>query len=156
MYKRQGVDSTASAASRENGSFCIEYVSDSLARKLRNSEVISSLQSGQLLILSMAKPDAGFNAGIAMQRNKYIYVQSEATVVVKSDYNKGGTWGGASEALKKDYCPVLCRDHRQYPGNSGLIRLGAVPIDDSWDGNVDNISSMKPDEGEQLTFLDQD
>lgn len=104
----------------------------------------------------MAKPDAGFNAGIAMQRNKYIYVQSEATVVVKSDYNKGGTWGGASEALKKDYCPVLCRDHRKYPGNSGLIRLGAVPIDDRWDGNVDNFSSMKPDEGEQLTFLDQD
>lgn len=152
----RGGDSTASAASRENGSFCIEYVSDSLARKLKNSEVISSLQSGQLLILSLAKPDAGFNAGIAMQRNKYIYVQSEATVVVKSDYNKGGTWGGASEALKKDYCPVLCRDHQQYLGNSGLIRLGAVPIGDSWDGNVEKISSMKPDDGEQLTFLDQD
>lgn len=105
--------------------------------------------------MSMAKPDAGFNAGIAMQRNKYIYAQSEATIVVKSDYNKGGTWGGATEALKKEYCPVLCHDHRQYPGNMGLIKLGAVPIDSSWNGDIDNIGSLMPDVGEQISFFDE-
>lgn len=53
----------------------------------------------------MAKPDAGFNAGIAMQRNKYIYVQSEATVVVKSDYNKGGHMGRRVGSAEKGLLP---------------------------------------------------
>lgn len=150
----KGIDSISSAASIANGSFCIEYISDSFTRKIKKKEVISDIQNGKLLVMSMAKPDAGFNAGIAMQRNKYIYAQSEATIVVKSDYNKGGTWGGATEALKKEYCPVLCRDHKKYPGNMGLIKLGAVPIDESWDGDVDNISSLMPDVGEQISFFD--
>ncbi|MGN0600697.1 MAG: DNA-processing protein DprA [Oscillospiraceae bacterium] len=151
----KGIDSISSAASIANGSFCIEYISDSLTRKIKKKEIISNIQNGKLLIMSMAKPDAGFNAGIAMQRNKYIYAQSEATIVVKSDYNKGGTWGGATEALRKEYCPVLCHDHRQYPGNVGLIKLGAVPIDSSWNGDIDNISSLMPDVGEQISFFDE-
>lgn len=151
----KGIDSISSAASLANGSFCIEYISDSFTRKIKKKEVISHIQDGRLLILSMAKPDAGFNAGMAMQRNKYIYAQSEATIVVKSDYNKGGTWGGATEALKKEYCPVLCRDHKKYPGNMGLIKLGAIPIDDIWDGGVDNIDELMPDVGEQLSMFDE-
>lgn len=151
----KGIDSISSSASIANGSFCIEYISDSFTRRIKKKEVISNIQNGKLLVMSMAKPDAGFNAGMAMQRNKYIYAQSEATIVVKSDYNKGGTWGGATEALKKDYCPVLCRDHKKYPGNMGLIKLGAVPIDDSWDGDVDNISKLMTDVGEQLSLFDE-
>lgn len=151
----KGIDSVSSAASLSNGSFAVEYISDSLARKVKKKEVISAIQDGRLLIMSMAKPDAGFSAGLAMQRNKYIYAQSAATIVVKSDYNKGGTWGGATEALKKEYCPVLCRDHKQYTGNTGLIKLGAVPIDDSWDGDVDNIGSLTPNDGEQLFLFDE-
>ncbi len=151
----KGIDSISSAASIANGSFCIEYISDSLTRKIKKKEVISNIQNGKLLIISMAKPDASFNAGIAMQRNKYIYAQSEATIVVKSDYNKGGTWCGASEALRKEYCTVLCRDHKKYPGNMGLIKIGAVPIDNDWDGDIDNISSLMPNVGEQISFFDE-
>ena len=151
----KGIDSVSSAASLANGSFCIEYISDSFTRKIKKKEVVSQIQNGKMLIMSMAKPDAGFNAGLAMQRNKYIYAQSEATIVVKSDYNKGGTWGGATEALKKEYCPVLCRDHKKYPGNMGLIKLGAIPIDDIWDGGVDDIDELMPDVGEQLSMFDE-
>lgn len=32
----------------------------------------------------------------------------------------GGTCGGTTEALKREYCPVLCRDNRRYPGNTDL------------------------------------
>ena len=102
--------------------------------------------------MSAAKPDAGFNAGMAMQRNKFIYAQSGAAVVVKSDYNKGGTWNGAAQALKKKYCRVLCRDHKRY--NAELIKLGAVPIDDNWDGDVENISFSVSGIGEQLSLFD--
>ena len=151
----RGADSAASSASISNGSFCIEYISDSLMQKIRRKNVISAIQNKELLLLSMAKPDAGFNTGMAMQRNRFIYAQSEATVVVKSDYNKGGTWSGATQALKKEYCPVLCRNHKQYKGNAELIKLGAIPIDDGWDGDVDNIGSLISNEGEQLSLFDE-
>lgn len=151
----KGVDSTASAASLSNGSFCIEYISDSFLRRIKKKDAFSAIQDKRLLLMSITKPDAGFNAGMAMQRNKYIYAQSEATVVVKSGYNKGGTWSGATEALKKRYCPVLCRDHKQYQGNAELIKLGAVPIDDSWNGDVNNIDSLIPYEGEQISMFDE-
>lgn len=151
----KGIDSISSASSLANGSFSIEYISDSFIRKIKRKEVISAIQNGNLLMMSMTKPDAGFNAGLAMQRNKYIYAQAQAAIVVKSDYNKGGTWGGATEAMKKKYCPVLCRDYRQYPGNMGLIKLGAVPINNSWDGDVDNIGELMPDMGEQISFFDE-
>ncbi len=151
----KGIDSTASAASLSNGSFCIEYISDSFVRKIKKKEVISAIQDKKLLLMSIAKPDAGFNAGMAMQRNKYIYAQSEATVVVKSDYNKGGTWNGANEALRKGYCPILCRNCNEYHGNIELIKLGAVPIDDNWDGDVNNIDSLLSAEGEQLSIFDE-
>lgn len=151
----KGVDSASSAASLSNGSFCIEYISDSLSRKIKKKEVFSAIREKRLLLMSIAKPDAGFNAGMAMQRNKYIYAQSEATVVVKSDYNKGGTWSGATEALKKGYCPVLTRDHKKYQGNAELIKLGAVPINDSWNGDINKIDSLIPYEGEQISMFDE-
>lgn len=150
----KGIDSISSSASLSNDSFCIEYISDSLTRKIKKRDAITALHNNKLLIMSMTKPDAGFNAGIAMQRNKYIYAQSEATIVVKSDYNKGGTWGGATEALRKEYCPVLCRDKKQYSGNTGLIKQGAIPIDENWDGNIEAINQLMPTEIEQLSFFD--
>lgn len=50
--------------------------------------------------LSPYYPDAKFNAGNAMGRNKYIYVLAKSSVVIHSGL-KGGTWEGAKENLKK-------------------------------------------------------
>lgn len=150
----KGTDTAASAASLSNGSFCIEYICDSFIQRIKKKEVISRIQNKSLLIMSKAKPDAAFNTGMAMERNKYIYVQSEAAVVIKSDYNKGGTWSGAIDALKKGYCPVFCRSSKEYLGNTELISRGAIPIDDTWDGNVENVPTSTSDEGEQLSFFD--
>ncbi len=151
----KGIDSTAFTASIANGSFCIEYISDSFVRKIKKKDIAAAIQDKRLLVMSVTKPDAGFNAGMAMQRNRFIYAQSEVTIVVKSDYNKGGTWSGANEALKKEYCPVLCRDCTQYYGNIELIKLGAIPIDESWNGEVDNIDSLISNKSEQLSFFDE-
>ena len=71
-----------------------------------------------------------------MMRNKYIYAQSEATVIVKSDYNKGGTWNGATENLRNQWALTLCRNHPSYPGNKALIEKGAIPVGDDWDGSI--------------------
>lgn len=123
--------------------FSVEYLSDSLLKKLKNSDVIKNIQKGALLLLSVAKPDAGFHTGMAMMRNRYIYAQSSGTVVVRSDLNKGGTWAGASENLKNSWSPTLCWNH-PYPGNQALIEKGAIPIGDDWDGHISEPAKKAP------------
>lgn len=132
----RGVDEISAQTCIENGGCVIEYISDSLNKKIKKKDVITAIRNKQLLILSMSKPDAPFNTGMAMNRNKYIYAQSNATVVVRSDYNKGGTWTGANEAIKKEYCKVLCWKNLEYKGNQVLIENGASPIDVTWDTKI--------------------
>ena len=132
----KGVDSIATSTSLKNNLPCIEYISDSMNRKLRNKDTLAYIESGKLLVFSTTKPDAGFEVGNAMARNKLIYAQSEGTVVVKADYNKGGTWSGATENLKKQYCDEYCWKNNDYKGNSELIKLGAIGIDENWDGEL--------------------
>ena len=150
----KGCDSIAEETALEAGGAAIAYLSDSMMRKLRNSKTLQAVQLGKLLLLSVVKPDAGFNTGVAMMRNKYIYAQSEATVVVKSDYNKGGTWSGATENLRNQWALMLCRNHLSYPGNKALIEKGAIPVDDDWDGSIQTFTEKaKPESVEQLSLF---
>ncbi len=151
----KGIDSAAAEASLSMGGYVVEYLSDSMMRKLKQSEVSRSVRDGKRLILSVVKPNAGFNAGVAMMRNRYIYAHSKGTVIVKSDLNKGGTWTGAIDALKHDLCPVLCNKDNKYPGNAELIRQGAIGIDLSWDGDIEKITaSVKSEQPTQLSVFD--
>lgn len=147
----KGVDSFAQEASLENGSFSVAYLSDSMIRRVRTKDVISAVQGGRLLLLSAVSPEAGFSPGTAMMRNRFIYAHSLGTVVVRSDLKKGGTWTGAADCLKHKLCPVFCRDEPAYEGNRELIRLGAVPIDESWTGDL---TAPPEEEYTQLSFLD--
>ena len=107
-----------------------------------------------MLLLSVVKPDAGFNVGVAMMRNRYIYAQSAGTVVVRSEYNKGGTWAGAMENLKHGWCPEMCWNKTSYQGNKALIQNGAIPIDESWSGKIDDLPSNLNGSGEQISMFD--
>lgn len=150
----KGCDSIAEETALEAGGAAIAYLSDSMMRKLRNAKALQAVQQGKLLLLSVVKPDAGFNTGVAMMRNKYIYAQSEATVVVKSDYNKGGTWSGATENLRNQWALTLCRNHLSYPGNKALIEKGAIPVDDDWDGSIQTFAEKeKPESVQQLSLF---
>ena len=150
----KGCDSIAEETALDAGGTAIAYLSDSMLRKLRNAKTLQAVQQGRLLLLSVAKPDAGFNTGIAMMRNKYIYAQSDATLIVKSDYNKGGTWSGATENLRNRWALTLCRNHLSYPGNKALIEKGAIPVDDDWDGNIQTLAEKeKQESAEQLSLF---
>lgn len=150
----KGVDSIAAEAAIDNGCFSIAYLSDSMERKLKRSSQIKAIQNGQQLLLSVVKPNAGFNPGIAMMRNRYIYAQSEATVIIKSDYNKGGTWSGAMENLSHQWCGTFCWNRKTYKGNQALIQNGAIPIDENWDGDVLAASlAQKESQPEQLSLF---
>ena len=139
----KGIDTVSGTEALLCGGVSVEYLSDSLLKKLKKRDVIRDVQQGELLLLSAAKPDAPFHVGMAMMRNQYIYAQSVATMVVRSDLNKGGTWTGAAENLKNNLCPTLCWN-QPYPGNQALIQKGAIPIDSDWDGDVSRLSAKVP------------
>lgn len=146
----KGVDSTAEAEALRLGGYAVAFLSDSMKRKIKASDTICAIQECRLLLLSAVKPDAGFNAGVAMMRNRYIYAQSSGTVIVKSDYNKGGTWSGAADNLKHNFCSTFCWNHSGYNGNLALIKSGAIPIDETWDGDV---TAAKPVITEQMSMF---
>ena len=148
-----GVDTAAVSSALLHGAMCVEYLSDSLLRKIRNKKVIDAIRDDSLLLMSVAKPDAGFSVGMAMARNKYIYSQSEGTVVVKSDFNKGGTWSGAVENIKQNRCQTFVWNNADYKGNIELVKKGAIPIDEKWNGELhfNNVQNMQL---ENLTLED--
>ncbi len=50
------------------------------------------------------------------------------TFVVASEHERGGTWAGATEALKKDYGTVVVwTGPGAGSGNEPLVDLGAIP-----------------------------
>ena len=148
----KGIDTVSGTEALLSGSFAVEYLSDSLMKKIKNSDTVRNVQNGNLLLLSVSKPDAGFNVGFAMMRNRYIYAQSEATVIVRSDLNKGGTWTGATENLKNNWCTTLCWEH-SYPGNKALIEKGAIPIPNDWNGIIPE-KSQTVEKYEQTSIFD--
>lgn len=124
----KGVDRTSTEYALELGGKAIEILSDSMGKRLKDLEVVNAIRDNRMLVLSERVPQSPFDVGFAMQRNKYIYCSSFLTVVVKSDYNKGGTWAGAKEAIKHKYTSVYVWDN-DYLGNQELIKLGANRID---------------------------
>lgn len=123
----KGVDAAAEKAAIESGSAAVSFLAESMLSKMNKKDILDSIINKRRLLLSDIKPDAGFSPARAMNRNKYIYTSSYGTFVVASDYNKGGTWSGAVEALKNEWTKVLVWNQREYEGNSKLIEKGAVP-----------------------------
>lgn len=107
-------------------------LADSLERTVQQPDLRQLLLDDQLVLLTPYSPTAGFSVGAAMGRNKLIYGLAEYAVVVSSDLKTGGTWAGAVEALKGEWCPVFVREAAAAPaGNQGLIKLGALPFPSS-------------------------
>jgi predicted Rossmann fold nucleotide-binding protein DprA/Smf involved in DNA uptake len=90
--------------------------------------------AGRLVLISPYDPAAGFNVGHAMQRNKLIYALADAALVMSSDYQKGGTWAGATEQLDKlRFVPIYVRAQGEVgKGLEALRQRGALP----WPGSI--------------------
>ncbi len=125
----KGVDAVAEETAIKSGSAVISFIADSLLSKIKKKQVTADIISGNLLLFSDVKPDAGFSAARAMNRNKYIYASSYGAFVVSADYNKGGTWNGAMESLRNGFAKTLVWDNQNYVGNQKLIEKGCVPFD---------------------------
>lgn len=127
----KGVDQTSMLSALKAGGCSVGVLADSLFRSSASKIYREYLAGHRLLLISPFYPEAGFNTGNAMARNKYIYSLSKAVVVVKSDLNKGGTWNGAKESLAKGLSVTLIRN-ANHPGNQELIKRGGNAIDDTF------------------------
>lgn len=119
----RGVDESSMIGVLNEGGYAIAYVSDSLLKKASSLLYRDYIIKNQLCLLSACNPNAGFNAGNAMARNKLIYAHSQATIVIKSDV-KGGTWNGAKENLTNKWVPLWVLDLPD-KGNVELHKKGA-------------------------------
>jgi predicted Rossmann fold nucleotide-binding protein DprA/Smf involved in DNA uptake len=106
----KGIDQAAMRGALEDGGKVCGVLADSLEKTTMNRDHRNVLLDGQLVLITPYDPSAGFHVGNAMQRNKLIYALADASLVVSSDFNKGGTWTGAVEQLDKlKFVPVYVR-----------------------------------------------
>lgn len=128
----KGVDQAAMLAALEAEGTVIGVLADSLLKASASRQYRQHLVNNNLVLVTPFYPEAGFNAGNAMQRNKYIYCLSDATVVVHSgnpEHGKngkgGGTWTGALENLKKVWVPLWVKQtNDQKAGNALIVNKG--------------------------------
>lgn len=136
----RGTDRVAMQAALEAGGHAVGILADSLVRTIRQPDVREFVRDGRLVLLTPYQPDNGFSVGAAMGRNKIIYGAADYSVVVASDYQKGGTWAGAVETLTAGWCPVFVRSGANVgPGNRELITKGAFPLAD---GELEGIANI--------------
>lgn len=127
----RGVDEAAMQGGLKQEGTVIGIMADSLLSAALSSKWRDGLMNNNLVLVSPFFPEAGFNAGNAMARNKYIYCMSQAAVVVRSE-TKGGTWNGAIENLKKAWVPLWVKqDANPESGNFALMSQGAQWLESS-------------------------
>jgi predicted Rossmann fold nucleotide-binding protein DprA/Smf involved in DNA uptake len=138
----RGTDRLAMEGALQSDGFAIGALADSLEATIRKADVRDFVINGRLALLTPYSPTAGFSIGAAMGRNKVIYGLADFAVVVSSDYQTGGTWAGASEALKANWCPVFVRESADAPkGNRELGKLGAVGLPEVELGKISHLTN---------------
>jgi predicted Rossmann fold nucleotide-binding protein DprA/Smf involved in DNA uptake len=81
-------------------------------------------------VLSVAAPNEEFSTALAMERNALIYASSELSLVVYLRLKEGGTWVGATSALRQRLTAMLVRDYDD-PAVDSLVALGARRLADA-------------------------
>jgi DNA processing protein len=152
----RGVDQAAMRGALEYGGKVIGVLADSLDRASLEHSNRAVLRDKRLVLISSYDPSAGFNVGNAMQRNKLIYALSDASLVVNSDYNTGGTWAGAVEQLDKlHFVPVYVRrSENTVKGLTALKEKGALEWPDPQ--TPDDFSSLVTCQIPQAKYKIQD
>jgi predicted Rossmann fold nucleotide-binding protein DprA/Smf involved in DNA uptake len=133
----KGVDRIALETTIENnGKGIVVLPQGILTFKKGFKNLYIHIQDGQVLAVSTYHPKAEWSAGLAMQRNTYIYGLAREIYVVESD-NKGGTWNGVIDGLRKGRKIFIRKAAPEEKcANNELIARGAIAVDEF--GNVVN------------------
>ena len=121
----RGVDQSAMLGALECEGTAVGVLADSLLRSATSAKYRKYLMAGDLALVSPFNPEAGFNVGNAMARNRSIYCLADTAVVISSTPNKGGTWNGAIEDLEARWVPLwVKKSGEEKSGNPELIKRG--------------------------------
>ena len=124
----RGIDRAAMNGALDAGGVAVGVLPGRLAKESIIREHRDLLLDKRLLLVSSRDPQSGFRVGFAMERNKVIYGLAQASLVVDATPNKGGTWSGAIEQLKKYGTPLYVRSTGEpSPGLDALLARGASP-----------------------------
>ena len=130
----RGIDAAAMNSALEHGGSVVGAVADALERRIREPQVRAWLADERLCLVTPYGTNAGFSVGAAMGRNKLIYGLSAFALVVTAMPGQGGTWGGATEALKNSWTNVFVRQSsNNEPAATRLAASGALPFPDTHD-----------------------
>lgn len=136
----RGVDEAAMLGAIGHGGRVIGIMADSLLKAATSAKWRNGLMCGQLVLISPFYPEAGFSAGNAMARNKYIYCLADSSLVIHSGL-KGGTLNGAEENLKKGWVPLWVKPTSDKDAaNANLVAKGGYWCDS--DINALSISTL--------------
>jgi predicted Rossmann fold nucleotide-binding protein DprA/Smf involved in DNA uptake len=121
----KGIDREAMSGALESGGWALGVLAEGLARTATSGQYRSGLVSDRLALLSPYDPDSRWFAYAAMDRNKLLYGLGDAALVVASSAETGGTWAGATEALRHGRVKVFVKSTGAVaPGNPRLLRMG--------------------------------
>jgi predicted Rossmann fold nucleotide-binding protein DprA/Smf involved in DNA uptake len=127
----RGIDAAAMLGAIQAEGTVIGILSDSLLRMSVSQQYRKALQQKNLVLISPYFPEATFNVGNAMGRNKFIYCLADQAIVVHSG-REGGTWNGALENLKKQWVPLwVKRSDDKQAGNYELVNQGGMWLSDN-------------------------
>jgi predicted Rossmann fold nucleotide-binding protein DprA/Smf involved in DNA uptake len=127
---KQALDSTIEA----NGKSIIVLPQGILTFQSGFKKYYEPIVNGDVLVLSTFFPKAGWDVGLAMARNAYIYGLATEIYVAESD-SKGGTWEGALDGLKRNRKIFVRKpEPKEKNANAKLVELGALPV--NMDGAV--------------------
>ena len=147
----RGVDQNAMFGALAAEGTAVGVLADSLVRSAMSARYRRHLMDGDLTLVTPFNPEAGFNVGNAMARNRYIYCLAKAAVIVSSEHGKGGTWNGAMEALHKKWVPVwVKRSAAARSGNPELQKKGARLLPDGRDLIASWLEGLRPEPLEPL------
>jgi len=136
-----GVDEASMLGALAAEGTAVGILANDLLRAASSAKFRQHLLDGNLALISPFYPEAGFNVGNAMQRNKYIYCLADAAVAVHSG-TSGGTWTGVLENLKKAWVPMWIKPTDDpTAGNDQLVKQGAAYISEPL--NALDLGSLK-------------
>ncbi len=129
----RGVDESAMLGALQSEGTSVGVLANDLLKQSTSKKYRTHLQADNLVLLSPFFPEAGFNAGNSMRRNKYIYCLANIAIAVHSG-TKGGTWEGAIENIKNDWAPIWIKPtNDSSAGNKTLVTKGAKFLPDELD-----------------------
>lgn len=125
----RGVDSYAMLAGIVDKGTVVGVLADSLFKESGKKPYRDAIREGRMSLMSEVHPEARFEVGNAMARNRLAYACADAALVIECAPNHGGTWAGALEALKEGKTVYILKGAK---AERELVERGAIRIDMSF------------------------